>query len=138
MANNKIREILTDEVLEEILCRFYETSGHPDDFKKMISEIDVAGEIHTWEDKEVFLEAIRKINTKIVAPWQHILTHYLQVKERGLQIADKTGFYICTSCRKKVFKRVGQKITPCECFAFGSWYFCWDTEHYKKADKAKL
>lgn len=133
MANNKIRETLTDEVLEEILCRFYETSCHSDSLRSMMSMIDSVYEVETHEDKARFLEAIEGMDMSMITPWNHVLSHYLRVKEYGLQTADQTGAYVCTVCKKRVFKRAGQKITPCECFTFGRWQLFWDWE----ADQAE-
>ncbi len=133
---NKIRETLTDDVIEEILSQFYETSCSPDSFEFMKGWIDALEEVETWEDKARFLEMIEGMNERMISPWDHLLTHYLTVKEKGLQTADRTGMYICTGCRTRIFKRVGQKITPCECFS-GRWQFYWDWEAENFLEKEK-
>lgn len=130
---NKIRETLTDDVVEEILSQFYETSCTPRNLDDMKRQIDAVNEIETWDDKHRFVETIEGMNMRMVSPWDHLLTYYLIVKEKGLQTADKTGMYICTHCRKKLFKKAGQKITPCVCF-FGRWQFYWDWEVRKKEE----
>ena len=95
---NKIREILTDDVLDEILARYKETYDNIEGTKR---DIDSIPEIETLEDFYLFLENIPKMDVRI-APWREILLHYLIVKKYGFQTADKTGLYMCTFCKNEV------------------------------------
>lgn len=134
---NDIRETLTDPVIDEICSRFYAVCSPAtmDEVKVLLSYFP---QMNSAEDKQRILDGVEGWNMQLKTPIDTILTAYLLVKQRGaVSVAESTGIYVCTACKKATFRLAGQAIAPCECWR-GKWVNYWEWAAEREADAEVL